>query len=170
MRNRTADGDLPVRTMHVSMKRCRTMNVKTSPPPLSAAETLDKSVGPSVDQISRNIEIILAFYAKNEQNMSASQRVLETVGDSVGRAFCLGSILLFVELWIRGRSACAAPQFWSGHRHSAAAPGRRGGSSGDRVAPNAGGNCGFLHGNRSGTAAVTITSAGTITYAGSAPM
>jgi uncharacterized membrane protein len=76
------------------------MNVKTSTPPVSAAATPDKSSEPGLDQISQNIETILAFYSSEEQKISSSQRVLETISGSVGRPLYLGSIVLLVALWI----------------------------------------------------------------------
>ena len=76
------------------------MNVKTSTPPVSAADIPDKSSAPGIDQISQNIETILAFYSRDEQKISSSQRALETISDSVGRPLYLGSIVLLVALWI----------------------------------------------------------------------
>ena len=76
------------------------MNVKTATPPVSAADTPYKSSVPGLDQISQNIETILAFYSRDEQKISASQRVLETISGSVGRPLYLGVIVLLVALWI----------------------------------------------------------------------
>lgn len=53
-----------------------------------------------LDPISQNVEAILAFYKSEEQKISRSQRLLETISGFVGRPLFLGSILLFVALWI----------------------------------------------------------------------
>lgn len=52
------------------------------------------------DQINQNIETVLAFYTREEQKISRSQRVLEHLSGFIGEPFFLGSILLFVALWI----------------------------------------------------------------------
>ena len=75
------------------------MKVKT-PPPVSPADTPDKSSEPRFDQIGQNIETILALYTREEQKMSGSQRFLETASGFAGRPLFLGCILLFVALWI----------------------------------------------------------------------
>lgn len=76
------------------------MNVKTPTPPVSAAHAAGKSSAPGLDQISQNIETILAFYSNDEQKISASQRVLEAISGSVGRPLYLGAIVLLAALWI----------------------------------------------------------------------
>lgn len=65
-----------------------------------APDIMDKSSDPGPDQISQNIETILAFYSRDEQEISSSQRILETISSSVGRPLYLGAIVLFVVLWI----------------------------------------------------------------------
>ena len=52
------------------------------------------------DQISQNIEAVLEFYAREEQKISRSQRILERISSSVGQPVFLGFILLFVALWM----------------------------------------------------------------------
>lgn len=52
------------------------------------------------NQISQNIETILAFYTREEQKVSRSQRLLENISDFLAQPLYLGSILLFVALWI----------------------------------------------------------------------
>ena len=42
----------------------------------------------------------MAFYASEEQKISPSQRILESVSGFMGQPLYLGSILLFVALWI----------------------------------------------------------------------
>jgi uncharacterized membrane protein len=51
------------------------------------------------DQVSQNIGAVLDFYAREEQNISGSQRILERVSDFIGRPLFLGLILLFVLTW-----------------------------------------------------------------------
>jgi uncharacterized membrane protein len=75
------------------------MKIKT-PPPVSPADVPDQSPEPGLDQIGQNIETILAFYKREEQKMSGSQRVLETASGFAGRPLFLGCILLLVALWI----------------------------------------------------------------------
>jgi GNAT superfamily N-acetyltransferase len=50
--------------------------------------------------ISQNIEAILAFYTREEQKISRSQRRLENVSGFVARPLYLGSLLIFVSLWV----------------------------------------------------------------------
>jgi len=52
------------------------------------------------DQISQNIEAVLEFYAREEQKISRSQRILERISSCVGQPVFLGFILLFAALWI----------------------------------------------------------------------
>src|ERR1700674_5933881 len=49
---------------------------------------------------SQNIDSILAFYRREEQKISDSQRLLETVGGFMGRPSYLASVLSFVALWL----------------------------------------------------------------------
>lgn len=76
------------------------MKIKTPRPPPSAAADPDKSSGPGLGQISQNIETILGFYSRDEQQISASQRFLEAFSATVGRPLYLGGIVLSVALWI----------------------------------------------------------------------
>ncbi|MBK9061951.1 MAG: DUF1003 domain-containing protein [Acidobacteria bacterium] len=52
------------------------------------------------DQTSQNIETVLDFYAREEQKMSPSQRLLERISHLVGQPLFLGFILAFVALWV----------------------------------------------------------------------
>lgn len=52
------------------------------------------------DQASQNIEAVLDFYAREEQRISRSQRILERISNLVGQPVFLGFILIFVGLWI----------------------------------------------------------------------
>jgi len=52
------------------------------------------------DQISQNIEAVLDFYARENQKISRSQRVLERFSLFIGQPVFLGIILLFVALWV----------------------------------------------------------------------
>ena len=87
--------------------------------PLQAGGELP--VDPEGDQISQNIAAVLEFYAREEQKISHSQRILERISGFVGQPAFLGIILIFVTLWILanlglGRLAMAefdpAPFFW----------------------------------------------------------
>ena len=83
-----------------NMTHNRPMSVETSVPPVSPSDTRDKSPEAGLDPISQNVEAILAFYTREEQKISRSQRILETISSFVGRPPFLGSILLFVTFWI----------------------------------------------------------------------
>ena len=76
------------------------MNPENFVPPLSATDTLGKSSHSNQEQISQNIETILSFYKREDQKISRSQRVLESASGFLGQPLYLGSILLFVALWI----------------------------------------------------------------------
>ena len=52
------------------------------------------------EQVLENIETILAFYKREEENISVSQRALERVGRVLGRPAILAVTLLFVASWI----------------------------------------------------------------------
>ena len=62
-----------------------------------AVESESKS---EFDQISQNIAAVLDFYARDEQRISRSQRVLEAISGFVGQPFFLGIILVTVTTWI----------------------------------------------------------------------
>jgi uncharacterized membrane protein len=52
------------------------------------------------DQISQNIEAVLDFYTREDQKISHSQRLLERISLVLGKPGYLGSILLFVAVWM----------------------------------------------------------------------
>lgn len=52
------------------------------------------------DQISQNIEAVIEFYAREEQKISGSQRLVERISNYIGQPVFLALILLFVALWI----------------------------------------------------------------------
>ena len=60
----------------------------------------EKPVDPVTEHISQNIDSILAFYRREEQKISDSQRLLETVGGFMGRPSYLASVLAFIALWL----------------------------------------------------------------------
>ena len=53
-----------------------------------------------LDPIGHNIESIVAFYDREEQKISRAQRRLEHISGFVERPMYLGSILLFVAIWM----------------------------------------------------------------------
>ena len=61
------------------------------------------------DPISQNIEAVLDFYAREDQKISHSQRILERISHFTGQPVFLGIILFFVALWILVN--CALRQF-----------------------------------------------------------
>jgi uncharacterized membrane protein len=58
------------------------------------------------EHISQNIDSILAFYRREEQKISDSQRLLEIVGGFMGRPSYLASVLAFAGLWLLANGLC----------------------------------------------------------------
>ncbi|MDQ2961687.1 MAG: DUF1003 domain-containing protein [Pseudomonadota bacterium] len=52
------------------------------------------------DPITENIESIAAFYKREDQKLTWSQRIVEAVSRIVGRPIFVGCIVLFVTLWM----------------------------------------------------------------------
>ncbi len=76
------------------------MNSKSAAPSASTTTFGTAPLQSESDQISQNIEAVLAFYAREDQRISRSQRSLERAGDFIARPVFLGLILLFLSLWI----------------------------------------------------------------------
>ena len=76
------------------------MSAKPAAPPASPPDARDSPYESERDQISQNIKAILEFYAREEQKISRSQRILERVSGFIGQPIFLGFILLFVALWV----------------------------------------------------------------------
>lgn len=76
------------------------MRKKTSEPPAPLSPIHDTLSLSGLDPIGHNIEAIVAFYAREERKISQSQRRLEHLSGFIGRPLYLGSILLFVALWM----------------------------------------------------------------------
>lgn len=68
--------------------------------PQPAASSGEKPIDAERAQISQNIAAVLGFYAREEEKMSASQRLLERVSDFIGRPTFIALILFFSALWI----------------------------------------------------------------------
>src|ERR1700686_385602 len=64
--------------------------VKSNPP---ASDAVPAS-------ISQNIEAIGAYYKREQRRIGRAQRLLEHLGDAIGRPVFLGAIVIFVALWI----------------------------------------------------------------------
>lgn len=69
-------------------------------PPAHPAPSDETPVDSVPEHISQNIDSILAFYRREEQKISDSQRLLETVGGFMGRPLYLASVFSFVALWL----------------------------------------------------------------------
>jgi len=67
------------------------------PSPLGPHETPVES---ERDQISQNIEAVLEFYARENNKISRSQRILERISLFIGQPIFLGIILFFVSIWM----------------------------------------------------------------------
>lgn len=89
-----------------------------SPPPRNRR---DKPAESEADQIDQNIAAVLDFYAREEQKISRSQRILERISAFIGQPAFLGIILIFVTLWILANIGAGklgmtqfdpAPFFW----------------------------------------------------------
>lgn len=76
--------------------------MKTKPEFTSPAtpDSRDKPDESERDQINQNIKAVLEFYAREEQKISRSQRILERISHFTGQPAFLGIILCFVALWI----------------------------------------------------------------------
>ncbi len=97
------------------------MRSKAAASPASPPGARDTPSESERDQISQNIEAILEFYAREEQKISRSQRILERISRFVGQPVFLGFILLFVALWMLANAVLRqfgmaefdpAPFFW----------------------------------------------------------
>ena len=97
------------------------MRAKPAVPPASPPDLRDTPVESERDQISQNIEAVLEFYAREEQKISRSQRILERISRFIGQPVFLGIILLFVALWMLANAVLRqfgmaefdpAPFFW----------------------------------------------------------
>jgi uncharacterized membrane protein len=76
------------------------MKAKRAALPASPAHSPDRRFKSERDQISENIEAVLEFYAREEQKISRSQRIVERISLFAGQPLFLGLILLFVALWM----------------------------------------------------------------------
>jgi len=97
------------------------MRSKPAVPPASPPDARDTPSESERDQISQNIEAVLEFYAREEQKISRSQRILERISHFFGQPAFLGFILLFVALWMLANAVMRqfgmaefdpAPFFW----------------------------------------------------------
>lgn len=97
------------------------MKTKPAASPASTRKRRDAPVESERDQISENIAAVLEFYAREDQKISRSQRILERISGFVGQPAFLGIILLFVLLWILANLGLSklgmaefdpAPFFW----------------------------------------------------------
>jgi uncharacterized membrane protein len=64
---------------------------------------------PQLDHIGQNVEAILELYRREEENISAAQRLLERISGFMGRPVYLACILFFIAAWLAGD--LLAPRF-----------------------------------------------------------
>lgn len=76
------------------------MNRKPDVPSASPVEPGEAPINAETEQFSQNIEAVREFYAREQQKLSRSQRVLEHVSSFVGQPAFLAVILIFVSIWI----------------------------------------------------------------------
>jgi uncharacterized membrane protein len=76
------------------------MKAKSVVPPSLPPDPLDTPAESESDQISQNIEAVFEFYARENQKISRSQRILERISLFIGQPVFLGIILFFVALWM----------------------------------------------------------------------
>jgi uncharacterized membrane protein len=97
------------------------MRAKPAVPPAPPPDARDPPFEAEHDQISQNIEAVLEFYTREEQKISRSQRILESISRFIGQPVFLGIILLFVALWMSANAVLRqfgmaefdlAPFFW----------------------------------------------------------
>ena len=97
------------------------MRSKPAVPAASPANASGTPFEAERDQISQNIEAVLAFYTREEQKISRSQRILDRISNSIGQPVFLGFILLFVAFWMLANALLRqlgiaefdpAPFFW----------------------------------------------------------
>ena len=69
-------------------------------PPARPSPPDETPVDSVPEHISQNIDNILAFYRREEQKITDSQRLLERVGGFMGQPSYLASVLCFVGLWL----------------------------------------------------------------------
>ncbi len=76
------------------------MNSKPAVAPALPPNAQDTPLETDRDQLTQNIEAVLEFYAREDQKISRSQRILERISRVIGQPAFVGFILLFVALWI----------------------------------------------------------------------
>ncbi|HSY27484.1 MAG TPA: DUF1003 domain-containing protein [Burkholderiaceae bacterium] len=64
------------------------------------SDASEQSTDAMLDPIGQNTESILAFYAREESNITPQQRILESIGSALGSTLGLGVIMLFIALWL----------------------------------------------------------------------
>jgi len=93
--------------MHFWLRTCWGRGMRTAPP------KPDPDPGAQhAEVISQNIEAIQAFYNREQEKMTPSQRVLEHISAFLGQPRYLVSLLVFTLLWVLGNLAGRA----LGHR------------------------------------------------------
>jgi uncharacterized membrane protein len=97
------------------------MKIEPAVAPTSRPDYRDAPDESERDQISQNIEAVQDFYAREEQKISPSQRILERISRFIGRPVFIGITLLFVTLWMLANAVLhlfgmaefdPAPFFW----------------------------------------------------------
>lgn len=79
---------------------CARMRTESELPTKTLPDSSDIPAESERNQISQNIEAVLDFYAREEQKISHSQRIMERFSSFIGQPVFLGIILLFVTLWV----------------------------------------------------------------------
>jgi uncharacterized membrane protein len=89
--------------------------------PIQPSDTRDTPLEAERDQISQNIAAVVDFYAREDEKISRSQRILERISLFIGQPVFLGVILLFVAFWMLSNALLLAfgmpefdpaPYFW----------------------------------------------------------
>jgi uncharacterized membrane protein len=97
------------------------MKAGSAGPARPGADAVDMPGESDRDQVSRNIEAVLDFYAREEQKIGRSQRIMERISSYIGQPVFLAFILLFVAAWMLANSLAhqsgraefdPAPYFW----------------------------------------------------------
>ena len=92
-----------------------------APAPAPLPDGAGPPAGSERDQITQNIAAVLDFYSREEEKISASQRIVERISAFVGQPLFLGIIVLFVTVWMLANEVLTklgvapfdpAPYFW----------------------------------------------------------
>jgi uncharacterized membrane protein len=80
------------------------MNTSNIVPPRVPPETPKVAAEPPIDPLAKNSDSILAFYTREDKNITILQRILESIGDVIGSPSGFGAMFCIIALWVLGNS------------------------------------------------------------------